>query len=191
MNRFAFTAWTVMSAILAGHPCFAASLYSDGPYQSIVSDQRSHQVGEILTVLIFEQAAAETSADTDTSKSVDVAGGVSADGVRHDASLGVESDAAGGGTINRAARLVASVSVTIEEVLPSGELKVQGEQVIEFNDEVQHIAVSGRVRRQDISAQNTVPSTRLADAKISYIGDGLLGDRQSPGVITRFFNWLF
>ena len=103
MNRIAFTAWTLMTAILVGSPCFAASLFSDGPYQSIVSDQRSHRVGEILTVLIFEQAAAETSADTDTSKSVDVGGRVSADGVRHEASLGVDNDSAGGGSINRAA----------------------------------------------------------------------------------------
>lgn len=191
MKLRVFGSWSVMIALLASGPCFGGSLYSDERYESLVASQRSHRVGESLTVLIFEQASAEASADTDTNKSLDVAGRASADSTRHEAALGISNDFAGGGTINRSAELFASVSVTIEEIMPSGELKVRGEQLIEVNDEIQRIAVSGRVRLQDISAQNTVPSTRLADANITYVGDGLLGDRQAPGILTRFFNWLF
>ncbi len=47
------------------------------------------------------------------------------------------------------------------------------------------------MRPEDISSDNTVISTRIADAKIKYIGDGLLSDREKPGILTRFFNWLF
>lgn len=169
----------------------ATSLYDEQRYRSLVSDVRSFQAGQSLTVLIYEQAAASASADTDTSKSTDVEASVQAKDWDRDAELGIGSDFSGGGNISRSGQLMGSVSVTIEQVLLSGELLIYGEQLIEFNDEKQQIRVSGRVRPEDVSAQNTVPSTRITDAQISYIGDGLLGSRQKPGILTRFFNWLF
>ncbi|MEW8119974.1 MAG: flagellar basal body L-ring protein FlgH, partial [Candidatus Thiodiazotropha sp.] len=113
------------------------------------------------------------------------------DDTLHDATLGIGNDSSGGGTINRTGRLMASVSVTIEKILDNGEMVVKGEQSIEFNNENQFIHVEGRVRPEDISAENTVLSTRLADAKIRYVGEGLLGRSQEPGLVTKFFNWIF
>ena len=169
----------------------AGSLFSDARYQPLVEDHRSLRVGQSLTVLILEQASAAASADTDANKSVAVAGQVSADDRAHDASIGLTNEFEGGATISRTGRLVARVSVVIVDVLPSGELQVQGDQLIEFNNEKQELRVAGVVRPADISADNTVLSTRLANAEITFVGDGLLGSRQTPGVISRFFNWLF
>jgi len=169
----------------------AGSLYSDARYQSLVEDHRSLAVGQSLTVLILEQASAAASADTDADKSLAIAGEASVEDSSTDASLSLTNEFEGGATISRTGRLVARVSVIIVEVLPSGELKVQGDQVIEFNNEKQQLRVAGVVRPADIGADNTVPSTRLANAEITYVGDGLLGSRQTPGVVSRFFNWLF
>lgn len=169
----------------------ANSLYDERNYQGLYSDPRGTRPGETLTVLIYEQASAATSADRATNESANIGGSVRTDSDFDAGEVDISTDSQGGGSLSRTGQLIASVSVTVQEVLPNGELRVEGEQTIEFNEENQHIFVSGRVRPDDISAENTVVSTRLADAKISYIGDGLLGSQQKPGWLTRFFNWVF
>lgn len=176
--------------------CFAAlvqanSLYDEKSYVGLYSDPRAMRPGETLTVLIYEQATAATSADRSTNESAGLRGSVRTDSDFDAGQVDVGTESEGGGSLSRSGQLVASVSVTIMDVLPSGELTVFGEQLIVFNEENQHIKVAGRVRPEDISAENTVISTRLADAQITYVGDGLLGEQQKPGLITRFFNWLF
>jgi flagellar L-ring protein precursor FlgH len=67
---------------------------------------------------------------------------------------------------------------------------VTGEQLVEINDETQRIRLEGRVRPQDITENNSVLSSRLSDAKISYVGDGVLAERQKPGWLARLLIWL-
>lgn len=169
----------------------ADSLFDEANYQSLVRDHRAYVAGDSLTILIYEQASASSSADTDTSKEMDIGGRVRGNYSDYGGSAGFSSNFSGGGEVSRSGNLIASISVIVTEVLENGEMKVAGEQLIKLNDEQQRIEVSGRVRPVDISVDNTVPSTRLADAQIDYIGDGLLGSRQKPGIITRVFNWLF
>ena len=170
---------------------FAESLYNEQTYRPLINDHRARAVGEILTVLIYETASSTTSAESDTNKSTDMSINAGYDDTVHDASLGIGNNSGGGGTINRTGRLMASVSVTIESILPNGEMQLKGEQSIEFNNENQFIHIEGRIRPEDISTDNTVLSTRLADAKIRYVGEGLLGRSQEPGYLTKFFNWIF
>ncbi|MEW8149579.1 MAG: flagellar basal body L-ring protein FlgH [Candidatus Thiodiazotropha endolucinida] len=172
-------------------PASGESLFNETTYQPLITDHRARNIGQLLTVLIYESASSSTSADSDTNNSLDVSINTGYDDTLHDATLGIGNDSSGGGTINRTGRLMASVSVTIEKILDNGEMVVKGEQSIEFNNENQFIHVEGRVRPEDISAENTVLSTRLADAKIRYVGEGLLGRSQEPGLITKFFNWVF
>lgn len=160
-------------------------------FPSLVSDHRPYEAGQLLTVLISEEATSTTSADTNTSKSVDVAGRVDINRRLDVGNVNIENNSAGQGSISRKGRLIASVSATVEEVLPTGELRIFGEQTINFNDETQRIRVAGLVRPEDISGDNTVLSSRIAQAEITHVGDGLLGSRQKPGWITRIFNWLF
>lgn len=169
----------------------AGSLYDEDQYVSLTSDRRSTRVGEIVTVLIYESASASTKMQTDTNKSVDV-GARATDGTNTiQGAVGVNSDFGGGGTSGQKGELVASVSVEVLEVMANGDLRVAGEQYIEFNNDVQKISVKGLVRKQDISANNTVLSTRLANASISFSGEGLLTNRSKPGILTTVWNWLF
>jgi flagellar L-ring protein FlgH len=184
------TSAVVMTLVLLGQVS-AGTLFDETHYRSLVGDHRAYAVGESLTVMIYEQASAASSADTDTSKDFDVAGRVRGNYSDHGGSLVMSNNFSGGGTVSRSGNLVASISVTVTEVLPNGELKVSGGQLIQLNEEQQRIEVSGRVRPEDISVNNTVSSTRLADGRIDYVGDGLLGSRQKPGILTRVFNWLF
>lgn len=192
IKRRAMVAMLVASAIpaLSAH---GETLFEPSRYRPLVGDHRAYQVGQTLTVLILEQASAATSADAESNKGFGFTGAIEGNNPsnRNIGSIALENDFQGGGTVSRSGRLVASVSVTVSEVLPTGELRIAGEQLIQFNEEQQHIKLSGRVRPEDISADNTIVSTRIADSSIDYIGDGLLGENQKPGVITRFFNWLF
>ena len=169
----------------------AESLYDEDTYQALVSDKRSEQVGQSLTVLIYEEATSSTSAGTDANRSTGFSASLDDGYTEKELGVGINSNTNGGGTINREGKLIARVTVTITKKLEHGEIEIAGEQLIEFNEEKQHIRLTGRVRKEDISAQNTILSTRIADAKITYVGDGLLGRRQKEGVLSRFFNWLF
>ncbi len=191
MTRILLGPGSLLLSLLLNGPVTAGSLYDAAAYRPLTSDHRAYQQGDSLTILIYESASSSTSADTDANKALDVGAAGSLDDKDFNARLGISNDSSGGGSINRTGRLVASVSVTIDSIYPNGELSVRGAQTIEFNDEQQFITVEGRVRPQDIREDNTVPSTRVAEARIKYVGEGLLGSRQKPGFITNFFNWLF
>ena len=169
----------------------SGSLYDEDSYESLVSDQRSFKQGDILTVMIYETATASTESQTDTKKTTTI-GATASDGTNTiEGNAGINSGFGGGGTSSQTGKLVASVSVTIVEKLANGDMRVQGSQTLEFNSDMQHISVSGIVRERDISSSNSVLSTRLADANIRFVGEGLLTSRSKPGVITRIWNWLF
>ncbi|MEJ2611296.1 MAG: flagellar basal body L-ring protein FlgH [Candidatus Thiodiazotropha sp.] len=190
MNRY-LNLWVGLVVGLMAFSVSGESLYNETTYQPLVKDHRAREIGQLLTVLIYEAASSTTSAKSDTNNSMDVSMKAGHDDTMHDAILGMGNKSVGGGTINRTGRLMASVSVTIESILPNGEMLVKGEQSIEFNNENQFIHLEGRIRPEDISADNTILSTRLADSKIRYVGEGLLGRSQEPGYITKFFNWVF
>ena len=96
-----------------------------------------------------------------------------------------------GGSTTRGSSLTTKMTTRVVEELPNGILKIEGKQNITVNGEEQEIVVSGLIRTQDISPDNTILSTYVADAEISFKGAGVLGDKQEPGLLTRLFNWLF
>jgi flagellar L-ring protein precursor FlgH len=178
------------SAVIA----HADNLYQPGQFQSLVGDYHASQPGDTLTVLIYEDAKSSASAGTTTGKNAETGlggkagistGQLGAGSVGWEANEGFQSK----GSIQRRNNLVAQLSVTVQSVSTNGELLVKGEQLIEINGEKQHIRIEGRVRPRDISSHNTVISSRLADAKISYIGDGILAKNQRPGWFTRILSW--
>jgi flagellar L-ring protein precursor FlgH len=170
----------------------ADSLFAEGTFQPLVSDYRAYRPGDSLTVLIVENASAAASADTTTEKSGGLGIGFKTHSQAKSATIDLNEDSAGKGKIQRTGKLLAQITVTVQTVEKNGELTVKGEQLLEFNNEKQQIRVEGRVRPRDISQNNTVLSTRVADARISYVGDGILGEKQSPGILTRLLSlfWL-
>jgi flagellar L-ring protein precursor FlgH len=167
----------------------ADDLYNEKTYRPLASDKRAHLPGDVLTILIYESSSAVTSADTSLQRRNDVAVRASADQHAHAAAVGASNDFGGGGTVQRQGKLLAQMSVSVVGVASNGDLLVAGEQVLEINSDRQKIRVEGRVRPLDISDANAVLSSRLADAKISYMGDGDLASRQRPGLWSRLFQW--
>jgi flagellar L-ring protein precursor FlgH len=85
----------------------------------------------------------------------------------------------------------AIVSARIIEVLANGTLRIEGSKQVVINDETEVLTVSGLLRPEDIAADNTVRSGRLAEAKVTYSGRGATGNAAKPGLISRFMDWLF
>ncbi len=168
----------------------ADNLYKPEHYRPLTSDRKAYQVGDNLTILVFENASATTSAGTTTDKNSGVKIGVQGKSSNTNLGLDLSDDFQGKGKIERSGKLLAQITVTVKSVEPSGLLVVSGEQLIAVNEEKQEIKLEGKVRPTDIGENNTVASSRLSDAKISYIGEGVLGDRQRPGLITRVLSWL-
>lgn len=169
------------------------SLFEETSFRSLTADHRAFRVGDVLTVQVVENAMATANADTGTQRRNNLGVDLSVTYPRIKAAAanaGISGDFDGGGRTERAGRLVAQLTVSIRDVLANGDLLVAGEQQLTINDERQRIALTGRVRQQDISEANVVLSTRIADADITYVGEGHLADRQKPAWWRQIADWL-
>ncbi len=156
----------------------AESLYQEQNFRSLTGDNKAFRVGDMLTVQVFENSSATSSADTGTRRKNGISTELShRSGTASQMGLSVGGDFDGGGRTQRTNRVLATLTVSVREVLPNGELRVAGEQLLTVNQEPQKVTLEGRVRPIDISDGTIVLSTRLADAKISYVGDGDIAER--------------
>lgn len=170
----------VAPAAPAPRPRAKGSLYSDAQFQALTSDKRRFEVGEVLTIMVYENASATSSADTGTNRDSNVGVGVDLPNWKKSAGVTANNDFNGTGRTQRAGRVLAQITVLVREVLPNGDLWVGGEQLLEINGEKQTIRAEGRVRPRDVNENNVVLSSRLAEAKLAFVGDGVLGDMQRP-----------
>lgn len=170
----------------------AGSLYTQDGYRALTGDSKAVRVGDLITVHVLENSSATTSTDTNTQRNNNLSAGFTstASGSPKSGSLAVAGSFDGGGTTQRANKLLATLSVSVREVLTNGDLKVAGDQLLTVNGEQHKVHLEGRVRLQDISNDNVVLSTRLADAKITYIGNGDLSERQKRSWWRKFVDWM-
>lgn len=170
-----------LSGAMAGN-----SLYSPSTYQSMTSDLRQRHVGDLITVMVYESASASSTANTSAGRDASVGVGVQGPNHGYTGTLKASNQVDGRGTTEREGRVLAQITVTIREITEHGDLLIGGEQALDVNNERQTIKVEGRVRQQDVSDANTVLSTRIANAKISYAGQGDLANTQRPAWWQRF-----
>jgi len=172
-------------------PATAANLFSPGNWAALASDRPAEQVGDSLTVLVYEASTASNTTQRGAKRSTRLDGQIAdGGGLAETGRLDLNSDFQGGGQTGRTGKMVAQISVVVTEVLANGDLRVTGEQVLNINGERTRIKIQGRVRRGDISNANTVLSSRLAEAVIDYDGSGFVSRSSKPGILGRIFNWL-
>jgi flagellar L-ring protein FlgH len=191
-NKSAWLASLVTCASLAfaSSALRAESLYSESTFRPLTADNKAFRVGDLLTVQVYENSSASTSSDTGTRRKnnlqADLAHGSRRAG---EVAIGVGADFDGGGRTQRANKVLITLSVSVRDVLPNGDLKVAGEQLLVVNEEQQRVTLEGRVRPQDVSEGNLVMSTRIADARITYLGDGELSQRQQRAWWRKWLDW--
>lgn len=192
MRRLAVLVGMIVCVAMMSGAAGATSLW--GGSVSLFSDLRAQRVGDLVTLIIVEQSRAEQRATTTLGQESSVSlgpGGGLLHGIIPDVRLSGGDDRQAGGSTVRGGSLEARVTTQVTEILPNGTMVIHGYQMIQVNGEMQLLRVSGLIRPQDIRPDNTVLSTYLANAEIVYQGTGQLAAKQQPGLITRFFNWLF
>lgn len=188
-------------------PRHANSLWRPGARQ-FFKDPRATKVGDIMTVKVNIQERAQLQNNTTTSRAnseeaaipnflgAEAAGGALQkifNGIDPTAAVGVNSGSKvqGQGQVNRQEQIVLNVAALVTQVLPNGNLVVQGRQEMRVNNEVRELLIQGIVRPEDITATNTINHTQMAEARISYGGRGQLTDVQQARWGQQAFDIVF
>jgi flagellar L-ring protein FlgH len=192
--------WLLVGSAMAQND--EGSLFNKGTKNPYLS-RTAKDVGDILTIVVSETSSASYTATTTAAKKDDnsvakaVLPFVSAlripllDQILGGLSTGASSSNSGNGATTAAGKLTARVTVTVKQVLPNGNMVIEGTRLIKVNRDEQTITFTGIVREDDIRADNTILSERVAEAKITNLGKGMVADRQRKGIITRILDWLF
>lgn len=172
------------------------SLYQDAYGMNLFDDRKAHFVGDVITVTLSERTVSRKSSGVNTSKNSGIefnAGPLIGEnptikGRELTTNLEQSRTFDGSADADQSNSLQGNITVTVAEILPNGNLVVRGEKWITLNRGDEFIRISGIVRPEDIAPDNTIVSTRLANAKISYSGTGELASTQKMGWLSRFFN---
>lgn len=186
---------------MPAQPVAAEETSDGGLYQSassitLFNDVKARRVGDTITILLNERMQASKSASTDASKDTTVDTGnplLLGSAVTRNAKeilsnqWETEQAFSGSGSSSQSNQLDGSITVTVAEVYPNGNLLVSGEKWLTLNQGEEYVQVTGIVRPADISTDNSIPSFKVADARITYSGNGAVADSNRPGLIARLF----
>ncbi len=183
-------------------PAYApASLWSQGS-RAFFKDQRAHRIGDILTVQVVITDKAKIANDTARSRtesettSVGGLPGAAIDGLIKKSGAtasnlinnSTKTSAEGVGSVDRSEQLQTNVAALVTQILPNGNMVIEGRQEVRVNFEVRELIVAGVVRPEDIGSDNTIESTKIAEARISYGGRGQITDVQQARYGTQFLD---
>lgn len=171
------------------------SIYQDSQASSLYSDIRAHRVGDIITITLKEATQAKKSANNEIKKGSDMSldpifaggGNVTIGGVPIDLRYKDDMNTKREADADQSNSLDGSISANVMQVLNNGNLVIRGEKWISINNGDEFIRVTGIVRAQDIKPDNTIDSTRMANARIQYSGTGTFADSQKVGWLSQFF----
>lgn len=182
------------------------AIYQAGYAVSLFEDQRARRVGDLLTIQLVENTTASKEAKTNTKREntttttnptllgstpqFNVPGIVPLASNKNNTlanSLSSNNDFKGSGDSSQKNSLSGSITVTVSEVLSNGHLLVRGEKLLTLNQGDEYVRIAGIVRPADIRPDNSVLSTQVGDAQISYAGKGQVADANAAGWLARFF----
>lgn len=174
------------------------SLWPADDHVFFYADRKALRVGDIITISIIENASANNTADTDLSRSSSIEAGLSTFFGKEkflklfklgDDLVKSTSDNShkGAGTTTREGKVTATITAMVKEVLPNGNLIIQGTRAVAVNHEEQYITITGVIRPLDVSRDNVVLSSQVADASIAIGGSGVVADKQRSG----WASWAF
>ncbi|WP_086480846.1 flagellar basal body L-ring protein FlgH [Oceanospirillum sanctuarii] len=182
----------VQPSHIAPPPASNGSLYQQNYSMTLYGDRKAYRVGDVITVLLTETTSSKKSTNASLSKSNDVtiANPTIFGQQPVDLATSIQNDTsfAGKGATGQSNSLEGSITVTVHQIYPNGLMLVKGEKWLNLTNGSEVIRVSGLLRPDDVSPENTAMSTKLADARLTYSGTGDLADTTRQGWLTRFFN---
>ncbi len=174
------------------------SIFQPGRSVRLFEDNKAFRIGDVLSVTLLEATNASKSAETSTEKEDGADVGTSllfgSEGPTVNGNLvlsssfDAEREFSGKGDSAQSNSLEGEIAVTVVDVLPNGNLMVRGEKIIGLNQGSEFIRISGLVRPQDVSTDNIIVSTKLANSRIFYGGGGTIAESNTKGWLSRFFD---
>jgi flagellar L-ring protein FlgH len=178
-------------------PRSAGAIYQSGRDIAFFEDTKAHRAGDLITIRLQETTSASKSSTTSTKKDTSLTNAgptilgrpvtVGGTPILQNTISGA-SGFDGQGKSSQSNQLQGSITVTVVQALPNGNLMVQGEKWLNLNQGDEYVRISGIVRALDVAADNSVTSDKVADAKISYSGKGFVQNSNRMGWLARFFN---
>ncbi|GLK58238.1 MULTISPECIES: flagellar basal body L-ring protein FlgH [Azotobacter] len=162
-------------------------------YQPLFEDRRPRMIGDILTIVLNEQVSASKNSASNANRSSGMSLGFSTTSDKPEkvgefgAEASGDNDFSGSGGSRANNSFTGTITVTVQQVMPNGNLRVVGEKQIAINQGTEYIRFSGLVNPRTITVQNTVSSTLVSMARIEYVGDGYINEAQHMGWLQRFF----
>ena len=179
-------------------PLPAQSLWKTDSSKAIIADKRAGAVGDLLTILVQENNTASKDNSTSTAKKSSIDASIAKflyspagsslltkNGQFPALNLTSSQDFDGGGKISNSEKITAKITVRVMDVLPNGNLVLEGRRSTSFAGETQEAVLRGVVRVEDIAPNNTLYSYNIADATIKYVSTGTITDNQRKGWFTR------
>ena len=165
--------------------------------ESLYSDVKAHRIGDVLSVVISESNSATNNARTTNRKQDQTnAKGNATTGALEGlfpgvgGSLDISNQFSGQSGTVRNGQFTSRMSVKVVDLLPNGQMVIEGTKTMEINDEIEVVTLSGTVKTEDINASNTIYSYQIANAKLTYNGKGTVSQGHRPGFLVRIINWL-
>jgi len=162
------------------------SIYSGGMNDGLFGDRKAYRVGDLITILLRERTNAQKAAtgvverasasDALTPLQIGKFGKPGGFPLSTDSTLGATTSSDGSGSASQSNQLGGDITVSVVRVLPNGNLVVRGEKLITLSNGDEYVQVSGVIRPDDIQPDNTILSKRIANAQITYSGDGDMND---------------
>lgn len=187
-------------------PVSQGSLWREGKEAFLFTDNKARWPGDLVTVKVVETHSAVNQAKTETSRDSVVEAKVNnllgaplhfgldriwPGGFRPEVGASTKTDFQGEGTTSRSTQIIATITCRVVQVLPNGNLLIEGHREVKLNREREYITLRGIVRPEDIGPDNSVLSTAISDAVIEYSGRGVVSEKQGPGFLTRILDLIW
>jgi flagellar L-ring protein FlgH len=166
------------------------SLIDPNQYRGLAADHRAYRIGDIVTIYVLEATRAKSQAATEAGSDLNLDVGLNSPSTQYSANLGLSGNNASGAQTTRVGELRTQVSAQVTDIETNGSLRIAGEQSLIVNGERQKIRITGLVRPEDINADNTVWSNRIANADLELLGVGVVSESQRQSIFYRVFKWL-
>ncbi len=174
-----------------------------GNERGLAADRKAAGKGDIITIVIAESASAQTTQNKRADRKSSLSDAVERfvfstaasrlgthNGELPATSIAGASSYSGGGAVNNSQSVTSRAAVLVTDVLPNGNLVIEGVRVVTFSGETQYVVLHGLVRPDDISRHNTVLSTNIADARVEFHSEGTLTEAQKRGWLSKLYERL-
>lgn len=190
-------------AALVATDAAASSLWQGGRERSMFSDRKAARAGDILTVVVSESANSTNTQSKKANRSSSLEDAVQRfvfsaassglgthNGELPSTNIAGKANFAGGGEVSNNQSLTGRAAVLVTDVMPNGNLVIEGVRVVTFSGETQYVVLHGLVRPDDISSANTIFSSNIADARVEFVSEGQLTDAQKRGWLSKLYEKL-